>query len=229
LSHSFHSFKKEFAMGIFHLFGGRGRRMGLLVVLALCLILTALPTAALAAPAYSGPYHIVKHGETLSQIAKSYGVTLWALAEHNGISDPNYIYVGQCLYIPPAGSGYHGKKHQGGYEHDDYGWKDDGWKDDGWKNDGWKDNGYDHNGYGWKDDDYKPDHGYKPTNHGGGYGKCSAWHYVRKGDILGKIAKWYGSNSTAIAKVNGIANPSLIYVGQKLCIPSPWAHGGHSW
>jgi LysM repeat protein len=228
-------------MRIFHLFGGRGQRMGLLVMLALCLILTALPTAALAAPAYSGPYHIVKHGETLSQIAKHYGVTLWALADYNDISDPNYIYVGQCLYIPPAGTGYHDKGHGGwkdngwqdngwqdnGYGHND-GWKDDGWKDngyghnDGWKDDGWKDNGYGHND-GWKDD------GYQPAHHGGGYDKCSAWHYVRKGDILGKIAKWYGSNATAIAKVNRISNPSLIYVGQKLCIPSPYVKGGSGW
>jgi LysM repeat protein len=213
-------------MRIFHLFGGRGRRMGLLVMLALCLILTALPTAALAAPAYSGPYHIVKHGETLSEIAKHYGVTLWALADYNGISDPNYIYAGQCLYIPPAGSGY---------GHKDHGWKDDGWKDDGyghkdygWKDDGWKDDGYGHKDYGWKDDGWKDD-GYKPAHHGSGYSQCSAWHYVRKGDILGKIAKWYGSNATAIAKVNGISNPSLIYVGQKLCIPSPYAKGGYGW
>jgi LysM repeat protein len=219
-------------MRIFHLFGGRGRRMGLLVILALCLILTALPTAAMAAPAYSGPCHIVKHGQTLSQIAKHYGVTLWALAHHNGIGDPNYIKVGQCLYIPPAGSGYHDKGH-GGYGHDDYGWKDDGGKDHGygqndygWKDDGGKDHGYGQDDYGWKDDGWKDD-GYKPASHGGGYGNCSAWHYVRKGDILGKIAKWYGSNATAIAKVNRISNPSLIYVGQKLCIPSPYAKGGY--
>jgi putative chitinase len=238
-------------MRIFHLFGGRGRRMGLLVVLVFSLILTALPTAVMAAPAYNGHYHKVRHGETLSEIAKHYGVSLWALAEANDIENPNTIYAGQHLYIPPPGSGYHG-----GYGHDDNGWKDNGcgqdcyghdngWKDNGcgqdcyghedngWKDNGcghgcygkddygWKDDGYGHKDYGWKDD------GYKPAHHGGGYAQCSAWHYVRKGDILGKIAKWYGSNATAIAKVNGISNPSLIYVGQKLCIPSPYAKGGY--
>jgi putative chitinase len=217
LSHSVYCFKKEFAMSIFHRFGGRSRRISLLVVLALSLILTALPAAVMAAPASSGNYHKVRHGETLSEIAKHYGVTLWALAEANDISNPNHIYAGQHLYIPPAGTGYHG-----GSGHDDHGWKDDGCGHGCYGHDdhGWKDDGCGHGCYG------HDDHGYKPVQHGGGYGKCSAWHYVRKGDILGKIAKWYGSNTTAIAKVNGISNPSLIYVGQKLCIPSPYAHGG---
>ncbi|XCB29971.1 LysM peptidoglycan-binding domain-containing protein [Arcanobacterium hippocoleae] len=41
---------------------------------------------------------------------------------------------------------------------------------------------------------------------------------VKAGDTLGAIARQYGTTVSAIAKTNNIANPSLIYVGQKLQI-----------
>lgn len=51
-------------------------------------------------------YHYVHHGESLSKIAKRYGVSMYALAQANNIHDPNHIYVGQKLCIP---SSYHHK------------------------------------------------------------------------------------------------------------------------
>jgi LysM repeat protein len=58
----------------------------------------------------------------------------------------------------------------------------------------------------------------------GGYGyTCSSYYWVVKGDNLSTIAKWYGVSTRALAAANGISNPSLIYPGQRLCIPS-----GHS-
>jgi len=44
--------------------------------------------------------HIVQRGEWLSTIASRYGVSLWAIASHNGIYNPNWIYPGQRLEIP---------------------------------------------------------------------------------------------------------------------------------
>jgi LysM repeat protein len=44
--------------------------------------------------------HVVQAGETLSQIARRYGVTMAALQTANAISDPDSIYVGQQLTIP---------------------------------------------------------------------------------------------------------------------------------
>lgn len=41
---------------------------------------------------------------------------------------------------------------------------------------------------------------------------------VQKGDTLSKIAKKYGTTVAALAAANNIANPNLIYVGQKLKI-----------
>ncbi len=44
-------------------------------------------------------------------------------------------------------------------------------------------------------------------------------HVVRRGETLSTIAAKYGTTVGAIARANGIANPNLIYVGQKLRIP----------
>ncbi len=45
--------------------------------------------------------HTVQQGETLSQIAEKYHVALNVLMFYNGISEPNDIYVGQNLELPP--------------------------------------------------------------------------------------------------------------------------------
>jgi LysM repeat protein len=56
----------------------------------------------LAAPvaAQSSPTHTVGLGETLSEIAESYGIALDELMALNGIDDPNAIYAGQVLVLP---------------------------------------------------------------------------------------------------------------------------------
>lgn len=47
-----------------------------------------------------GYEHTVKEGETLSEIAAAYGVTVEAIARANGISNPNSIRAGGKLFIP---------------------------------------------------------------------------------------------------------------------------------
>lgn len=46
--------------------------------------------------------YTVVYGDTLSEIAAKYGVSISALANLNGITDPNLIYVGQVLKIPTS-------------------------------------------------------------------------------------------------------------------------------
>ena len=46
------------------------------------------------------------------------------------------------------------------------------------------------------------------------------WHVVRPGENLSSIARMYGVTVDEIASANGITNPNLIYVGQRLLIPS---------
>lgn len=43
---------------------------------------------------------------------------------------------------------------------------------------------------------------------------------VKRGDTLSGIAMMYNTSYQYLAKVNNIANPNLIYVGQKICVPS---------
>jgi LysM repeat protein len=172
--------RKEFAMLRSRLFMGRMRRYGLIAVLALTMVLTALPTAAMAAPASSWGHcnvHVVRKGQILSGIARYYGVTVAALADYNNINNPNQIYPGQHLCIPPAGTGH------------------------------------------------KPFPGHPPVG-------CAQYHFVRHGDTLSEIAKWYHVNLWALAKLNNIDNPNVIVKGSKLCIPSAWggvSYGHDKW
>ena len=52
------------------------------------------------APGPAPAYYIVQRGDTLSVIAWRFGTTVWALAQANGLWNPNLIYVRQRLYIP---------------------------------------------------------------------------------------------------------------------------------
>ena len=83
-------------------------------LLVLVLLVAMLPAAALAAPeessnAFSGwgcsTYYTVQPGDTLSGIARWYGVPVHALAQANHISNPNLIFAGQTLCIPSGGGG----------------------------------------------------------------------------------------------------------------------------
>jgi LysM repeat protein len=42
------------------------------------------------------------------------------------------------------------------------------------------------------------------------------YHTVKKGETLSKIAAKYGTDYATLAKLNGIKNPNLISVGQKI-------------
>lgn len=59
---------------------------------------TPVPTST-ATPA-GRAVHVVQPGETLSSIARQYGVSYEAIMEANGLEDPNLIEVGQELIIP---------------------------------------------------------------------------------------------------------------------------------
>lgn len=48
----------------------------------------------------SGYEHQVQPGETLSEIARAYGVSAQVIIRANNISDPNTLRVGQTLFIP---------------------------------------------------------------------------------------------------------------------------------
>jgi spore germination protein YaaH len=76
--------------------------------------LTAIMLVGAIAPGFSSPAlaapaalvcsatHTVKAGETLSSVAKKYGVTVDALASANGLKTTATLYKGQQLCIPPS-------------------------------------------------------------------------------------------------------------------------------
>jgi LysM repeat protein len=76
---------------------------GVLLAMTLVLVLAAAPVNA--SPGRGDVIHVVKVGETLSSIARQYGVSPDAIARANGITNPNLIYVGQRLVIPSGQSG----------------------------------------------------------------------------------------------------------------------------
>jgi putative chitinase len=192
------------------------RRTAIALLLVFAITVALLPTAVSAAPesvpAYSAGYHIVKPGETLSQIARYYGVTVNALVNANGLANPNYIYVGQRLYIPgssgaPAGcyqyyyvrpgdtlsqiAAYFGMRTSAlaaanGISNADY--------------------------------VYVGQRLCIPNIYGGpGYPPYGGTHYtVKAGDTLTKIANWYGTTVHYLMYLNGLTNPNYIYVGQVL-------------
>jgi septal ring factor EnvC (AmiA/AmiB activator) len=47
-----------------------------------------------------GYEHVVESGQTLSEIAAVYGVSVSVIVEENGIKNPNSLRVGQTLFIP---------------------------------------------------------------------------------------------------------------------------------
>jgi len=48
----------------------------------------------------SGYEHVVKAGQTLSEIAKAYGVTASVISKANKLKNPDDLRVGQTLFIP---------------------------------------------------------------------------------------------------------------------------------
>jgi putative chitinase len=159
-----------------------------------------------------GFVHIVRWGETLSSIAWHYGTSVQAIAQHNGIANPNRIYAGQRLYIPtyggyvqPCGGAYrvrHGDTLSG------IAWR----------------HGVSVNSLVWANGIANPNRIYAgqwlhiPCGGGPVVGP-GAYYTVRYGDTLSSIAWRHGVSTWSIATANNLSNPNLIYAGQRLYIP----------
>lgn len=71
----------------------------------LAFVVTMLSLLLFAGSAYAGDdVHVVQAGETLSIIARHYGVSTTAIIRANGIANPNLITIGQRLVIPSGGT-----------------------------------------------------------------------------------------------------------------------------
>lgn len=66
---------------------------------------TATPLASPVVQAAGGQHHVVARGDSLATIARRYGTTVGALAQANGLSDPDHIRIGSRLAVP-GGTGW---------------------------------------------------------------------------------------------------------------------------
>jgi LysM repeat protein len=190
----------------------------LLVLTLLLLPMSGGPALALG-PDSDGTVHIVQWGDTLSSIASYYGTTVEAIMAANNLPNPDYIYVGQRLLIPggspmPPGPGSTYVVQ-------------------------WGDTLYSiarrfgttvealvlANGL---PNAWQIFAGQELLIPGPGAGPvpphpvptAAVTHVVRPGETLSSIAYHYATTVNAIAQANNLYNPSYIYVGQRLIIPS---------
>ncbi len=98
------------------------RVYGLLTVVAVvAMLLVAVPASAAPASSAGGSgcdqFYTFRRGDTLFRIATHFGTSAWALANLNGIHNPDRIYAGQTICVR-AGGMHDGGDHQGGKPHE---------------------------------------------------------------------------------------------------------------
>lgn len=196
-------------------------RLQIVSILALSLLLVNPPAVAAAplgirCPDGSG-VHVVAAGETLSAIARCYGTTVTALVQANHIANPNLIFPGQRLIIPPPnanpatsefyvvrpGDTLAGIARKYGTTVEVLAQL----------------NGLSNPSLIYVGQTLilsaasAPPATASPAT-------TPVIHIVERGETLSVIAQRYGSSVSALATANNLANPSLIYVGQRLLIPT---------
>jgi LysM repeat protein len=185
-------------------------------VLGFLLILSMLfPALAWAAPAAQGEtIHVVEWGETLELIAARYGVTVEAVMAANGLTDPNYVYVGQRLVIPASDHTRSGGQHVVAAGETltsiaiRYGTTPAALASA--------------NGLSDTDTIYVgqvlkvPGASSSPTMPGDG--GCAAYYTVQWGDTLSGIAWSHQTTVNALRQANDLYS-DFIYQGQRLCVP----------
>jgi spore coat assembly protein SafA len=168
-------------------------------------------------PPGGGGSYTVRSGDTLSGIAQQHGVSLSALIAANPqISNPNLIYAGQQINIPNGsgnGNGAHGGSHtvRSGdtlsgiaQQH------------------GVSLNALINANPQIRNPDliYPGQTVHLPGGGGNGNGAQNGSYTVQRGDTLSAIAQQHGVSLSALINANPqIADPNLIYAGQRVNIP----------
>jgi LysM repeat protein len=115
-------------------------------------------------PAYANTIYVVQTGDTLYTISLKFNVTMTAIMEANGMTNPNLVYVGQQLIIPTT-----------------------------------------------------------TTSTTTSVATSGTVYVVQSGDTLNKISLKFNVSQAKIMGANGMTNPNIVYVGQRLMIPgSDW-------
>lgn len=163
--------------------------------------------------------YIVRPGDTLWGIAQKFGLSPYTLARANGISPRAYVYINQRLVIPTGAN----TSQSGRYVVK---------PGDTLSGIAWRygvslgalaqANGLTTRSFVYVGQRLRiPGRGTTsapsstPTQAG-----AARVYVVRRGDTLSAIASRFGVSLDALARANGIRNPSLIYIGQRLVIPA---------
>jgi LysM repeat protein len=186
-----------------------------------------------APPESSEIVHIVRWGENLTSIAAQYGTTIQAIMNANGLTNANRIYAGQRLRIPQTSWGPSPPATCGQTYVVSYG---DTLSGIAYRFGVTVNALMQANGIVNAHRIYPGQHlaipcGQQPTPphpnppwpapppQPAPPGQCTTWHIVRPGDTLAKIAWRFKTSIWPIVRANNIANPNVIHVGQRLCIP----------
>ena len=155
-------------------------------------------------PLYGTVDYLIKKGDTLDSIAKSFGVPMEALIEYNDIKDPDMICAGNVLKIPAV------KKTAETYKVQ----KGDTLYSISKKNDTTVEKLAQDNNI--KNPDIISEGQIISIQRNGTQGKNV--YIVQEGDVLWKIAKMYGVSVASLINKNRLTDPDMIYEGQTLII-----------
>jgi LysM repeat protein len=166
-------------------------------------------------PGEGNKTHVVKPGESLGRIAIQYGVSVASLIQANSLSDPDFLKIGQKLTLKASASTpaptpqYHlvqrgetlaGISRKYGISVKTL---------------------MDANGI---TDPTRLYYGTRLRLSGTAFvaapSATTASYTVVRGDSLDRIARKYGVTASRLAEINSVSHPNLIFVGQKLKVPS---------
>lgn len=178
----------------------------------------------------AGSIYYVSWGDTLTGIALRHGVSVEAILRHNGLANPEMIYVGQPLIIPNQAYGGPASYDSSGCANYHTVRAGETLSNIAWNYDLSMPDLLRYNNLYNKDVLFVGQRlcvpargGYAPQNavHRGPAPAVASAHYhtVTGGETLSSIAYRYGVNQWNIVQANNLSNASYIWVGQKLIIP----------
>lgn len=89
------------------------------VFAVVAMLLVAAPASASPVSSAGGSgceqFYTIHRGDTLFRIATRFGTSTWALANLNGIHNPDRIYAGQTICVRAGHGGHDGGDHHGGH------------------------------------------------------------------------------------------------------------------